>query len=122
VSGDECAVQGVVEDALLRVRARVERCEATAELVAPYAEHVGEETRVRGRPNIIGVRTGSGGGRSLLLNAHVDTVGNGDPAAWTHPPLSGEVVGDLLYGRGACDMKGGLATIVGALEALKASA
>jgi acetylornithine deacetylase len=119
VSGDECAVQGVVEDALLGCGLAVERCEATAELVAPYAEHVGEETRFGGRPNIIGVRTGSGGGRSLLLNAHVDTVGNGDPAAWAHPPLSGEVVGDLLYGRGACDMKGGLATIVGALEALK---
>lgn len=120
VSGEEGAVQEVVEDALLGCGLAVERCEATAELVAPYAEHVGEETRFEGRPNIIGVRAGGGGGgRSLLLNAHVDTVGNGDPAAWTRPPLSGEVVGDRLYGRGACDMKGGLATIVGALGALK---
>ena len=121
VSGEEGAVQEVVRDAFLRSGLAVEHCEATAEQMAPYAEHVGEEIRFEGRPNIIGVRAGrGGGGRSLLLNAHVDTVGNGDPSAWTYPPLSGEVVGDLLYGRGSCDMKGGLATIVAALDALGA--
>ncbi|CAA9411265.1 Acetylornithine deacetylase [uncultured Rubrobacteraceae bacterium] len=119
VSGEESAVQEVVEDAFSGCGLAVERCEATAEQIAPYAEHVGNETRPEGRPNIIGVRAGSGGGRSLLLNGHVDTVSNGDPGAWSHPPLSGEVVGDLLYGRGACDMKAGLATIIAALEALK---
>jgi len=61
VSGDECAVQGIVEDALLGCGLAVERCEATAALVAPYAEHVGEETRFEGHPNIIGARTGSAG-------------------------------------------------------------
>ncbi|HEV2743227.1 MAG TPA: ArgE/DapE family deacylase [Rubrobacter sp.] len=121
VSGEEGAVQEVVRDAFLRSGLAVEHCEATAEQMAPYAEHVGEEIRFEGRPNIIGVRAGrGGGGRSLLLNAHVDTVGNGDPSAWTYPPLSGEVIDDLLYGRGSCDMKGGLATIVAALDALGA--
>jgi acetylornithine deacetylase len=95
------------------------RSEATTEQVAPYAEHVGEESRPEGRPNIVGVRSGSGGGHSLLLNGHVDTVGTGDPALWTHPPFSGAVVGDFLYGRGACDMKGGIATIISAIEALE---
>jgi acetylornithine deacetylase len=46
-------------------------------------------------------------------------VGPGDPSIWTHPPFSGVVAGDLLYGRGACDMKGGIATIISALEALE---
>jgi len=117
-SGDEGAVQGVIEDVLLGCGLTVERLEATTEQVAPYAEHVGEDSRPEGRPNIVGVRAGSGGGRSLLLNGHVDTVGTGDPALWTHPPLSGAVVDDLLYGRGACDMKGGLATMISALGAL----
>ena len=117
-SGDEGAVQGVIEDALLECGLTVERLEATTEQVAPYAEHVGEDSRPEGRPNIVGVRAGSGGGRSLLLNGHVDTVRAGDPALWTHPPLSGAVVDDLLYGRGACDMKGGLATMISALGAL----
>ncbi len=118
-SGEEGAVQEVVEEAFQRSGLTVERCEATAEQVASYREHVGTETRFANRPNIIGVKAGSGGGRSLLLNAHVDTVGIGDPAAWTHPPLSGAVVGDRLYGRGSCDMKGGLTTIVAALETLE---
>jgi len=117
-SGGEGAVQEVVEDALLGCGLAVERCEATTAQVAPYAEHVGEESKPEGRPNIVGVRAGSGGGRSLLLNGHVDTVGPGDPAIWTHPPFSGVVAGDLLYGRGACDMKGGIATVISALEAL----
>lgn len=119
VSGEEGAVQEVVEDAFLGCGLAVERCEATAGQITPYREHVGDGIRFGDRPNIVGVRAGGGGGRSLLLNAHVDTVGNGDPSAWSHPPLSGEVVGDLLYGRGSCDMKGGLATIVAALETLE---
>jgi acetylornithine deacetylase len=118
-SGDEGAVQQVIEDSLSGCGLAVERLEATSGQVAPYAEHVGEESRPEGRPNIVGVRAGSGGGRSLLLNGHVDTVGVGDQALWTHPPLSGAVVGDLLYGRGACDMKGGLATIISAIGALE---
>jgi acetylornithine deacetylase len=119
-SGGEAAVQEVVAEALAGCGLAVERCETTTEQVAPYAEHVGHDSRPEGRPNIVGVRAGSGGGRSLLLNGHVDTVGAGDPALWTHPPFSGAVVGDLLYGRGACDMKGGLATIISALGALEA--
>jgi acetylornithine deacetylase len=117
-SGEEGAVQEVIEHALSGCGFAVERCEATTEQVAPYAEHVGAESNPEGRPSVVGVKTGAGGGRSLLLNGHVDTVGPGDPALWTHPPFSGEVVGDLLYGRGACDMKGGLATIISAAEVL----
>ncbi len=49
----------------------------------------------------------------------MDTVENGDPALWTHDPLAGEVVGNLLYGRGSCDMKGGLVSFLGAIDALE---
>jgi len=64
------------------------------------------------------VRKGDGEGRSILLNAHMDTVAPGDPATWTRGPFSGEIEGDLLYGRGSCDMKGGLVTYLMALDAL----
>ena len=60
-SGDEAAVQEVVEEALAGCGLAVERCETTTEGVAPYAEHVGHDSRPEGRPNIVGVRTGSGG-------------------------------------------------------------
>jgi acetylornithine deacetylase len=91
--------------------------EATPEQISPYKEHVGEQSGYEGRPNVVGVRAG-GGGRSLLLNAHVDTVAGGDASAWARDPFSGDVAGDLLYGRGSCDMKGGLVTHLTALDAL----
>ncbi len=119
VTGEEGAVQEVIERALLERGLNVDRWEATAREVEPYLEHVGEQARYGGRPNLVGVRLGSGeGGRSILLNAHTDTVAPGDPAAWSRDPYSGAVEGDLLYGRGACDMKGGLATHLTALDAL----
>ena len=61
-----------------------------------------------GRTNLVATWRGGGG---LVLSAHVDTVPF-TAAEWTYPPLSGEVVGDRIYGRGASDMKGGLAAMV----------
>ena len=120
VTGDEGAVQEVVAAAFAESYLAVERVSATPEMIAPYHDHVGEETRFANRPNIVGIRRGAGGGRSILLNAHVDTVEAGDSATWTHAPLGGEIVGDRLYGRGSCDMKGGLVSFIAALEALDA--
>jgi acetylornithine deacetylase len=60
------------------------------------------------------------GGASLLLNGHVDVVPIGNPAAWSRPDaFSGEVVGETLYGRGACDMKAGLVAAIAAVQALR---
>ncbi|CAA9586272.1 MAG: Acetylornithine deacetylase [uncultured Thermomicrobiales bacterium] len=120
VTGDEGAVQEVVAAAFAESRLAVERVSATPEGIAPYHDHVGEETRFANRPNIVGIRRGAGGGRSILLNGHVDTVEVGDPATWTRDPLGGEIVGDRLYGRGACDMKGGIVSFIAALETLDA--
>lgn len=119
VTGEEGAVQEFIAGEFERRGFEVERCFASAEEVAPYRAHVGEPENLEARPSIVATRFGSGGGRSLLLNAHVDTVENGDPDAWTRDSLSGEVVGNFLYGRGSCDMKGGLATHISALDALE---
>ncbi|GII94607.1 ArgE/DapE family deacylase [Sinosporangium siamense] len=62
---------------------------------------------------------GTGGGRTLMFNAHVDVVPPGDPAAWTVDPYGGAVRDGLLYGRGACDMKGGLVAALFAVRALR---
>src|SRR5215211_6536389 len=118
VTGEEGAVQEVVEHAFRERGLAVDRWEATPEEISPYKDHVGEQKTYSNRPNVVGVRSGRGEGRSLLLNAHVDTVASGDPEAWSRDPFSGEIEGDLLYGRGSCDMKGGLVTHLGALDAL----
>ena len=51
---------------------------------------------------------------NLVFAGHTDVVPPGDEAAWRHPPFAGEIAGDMLYGRGAVDMKGGIACFVAA--------
>jgi succinyl-diaminopimelate desuccinylase len=51
---------------------------------------------------------------NLLFAGHTDVVPPGNEASWSHPPFAGEVAGDTLYGRGAVDMKGGIACFVAA--------
>ena len=78
------------------------------------------EDALPGRPNVVAVLRGRDPrrGRSLLLNGHTDTVG----AAGMEAPFSPVRRGDRLYGRGAYDMKGSLAAMVGAAAALRAAA
>lgn len=73
-----------------------------------------------GRPQLIALRRGRGGGRSLLLNGHIDVVSAEPRNAWTSDPFTAEVRDGRLYGRGACDMKGGVAAMAFAFEALAA--
>ncbi len=67
--------------------------------------------------NVVG-RIGPGSGPKLLFNGHMDTVDVGDPSRWTHPPYSATIEDGILYGRGACDMKAGLAAMVYCVRAL----
>jgi acetylornithine deacetylase len=85
--------------------------------VAAWCEGRGLEVELVGeeRPSVIATRRGSGGGRSLLLNAHLDTVGVAGMAA----PHSPRVEDGRLYGRGAYDMKGALAAILLASAAVQ---
>jgi acetylornithine deacetylase len=80
-----------------------------ARFIAAWLEETGVEARVEevapGRANVIGIARGTGGGRSLLLNGHTDTVGHDG----YERPLEPRVEGDRLYGRGSFDMKGGTA-------------
>jgi acetylornithine deacetylase len=118
VTSAEGAVGAVVGRAFSERGLDVDTWEATREETEPYRDHVGEQISYENRPNVAGTRRGTGDGRSILLNAHTDTVDPGDPTAWRGDPLSGNLEGDLLYGRGSCDMKGGLVTHLVALDAL----
>lgn len=70
------------------------------------------------RPNVGACIRGTGDGRSLLLSGHIDTVPVGS-SAWKRDPFGGSVEGNLLYGRGANDMKGGVATNLFVIECLR---
>ncbi len=118
LTGAEGEVQAVVAAQMERDGYEVDVWEPDPAEMAPYAEHIGEIVSFVGRPNVVGTRRGAGGSRSLILNAHIDTVETGDPARWTYPPFSGELVDGNIYGRGSLDMKGGLVTHLAALRAL----
>src|SRR5262245_37044343 len=90
--------------------------------VADELRQIGAKVEIRepepGRTSVLGTLPGhsgqGGGGRSLVLYAHMDTVGVGGMAE----PFSGEVRDGRLYGRGSYDMKGGLAACIAAVRAV----
>ncbi len=60
-----------------------------------------------GRPNVAATQKGSGGGRSLIVQGHIDVVSPEPAAAWSYDPWGATIAGDRMYGRGAHDMKSG---------------
>src|SRR5215210_4202120 len=81
-----------------------------ASFVADWSATHGLEVEVLGteRPSVVATKRGSGGGRSLLLNGHLDTVG----VAGMDAPFDPRIEDGRLYGRGAYDMKGALAALL----------
>jgi len=72
------------------------------------------------RSNLVGIRKGTGGGRSLALNGHVDTVSPVEPAGWvTGNPWDPQVIDGRLYGIGSTDMKGSGAAMWTVAQALE---
>src|SRR4030095_8167388 len=121
VSGSEQAAQraiaakyeslGLSVDIVPSVREELESHPAFCDDAIPFVD----------RLNVVARWRGTGGGRSLILNGHIDVVPPGDLSKWTRDPWGGEIEGDRLYGRGACDMKSGLAAAAFAVQALQAS-
>ena len=70
--------------------------------------------------NVVGW-IGPGKGPLLMFNGHMDTVRVSDPEAWSRKPLGAEIVDGVLYGLGACDMKGGLAAMIYGAKLLRDS-
>ncbi len=89
-----------------------------AGLVATALMELGLKTETieheAGRPSVLGTLKGGGGGRSLMLNAHMDTVG----VEGMTDPFSGSLRDGRLYGRGSYDMKGSLAACIGTVKGL----
>ena len=72
----------------------------------------------KNRPNVVATLRGTGGGKSLILNGHIDVVTIGDKAKWKYDPWGAEIKDGKMYARGASDMKGGIAAIIKAMEAI----
>ena len=114
---DEAALQQHLAERLRRAGAEIDLFEPTREEFAGkplYPPGMGFE----GRPQLAARFAGAGGGRSLLFNGHIDAVSYEPIEQWTSHPLAGEIRDGKLYGRGSCDMKGGVAAMTFAAEVL----
>ena len=114
------SAQSILEQ-LVRIPSATGHEQAVAEAFAGLCQAVGLEVEMQevepGRSNVI-ASWRVGRGPRLLLTGHLDTVPVGE--GWERDPFGAEVEGGRLYGRGACDMKGGLAAMLGAVVDLRA--
>jgi succinyl-diaminopimelate desuccinylase len=74
-----------------------------------------------GSPNVIAVLQGESDGPCLMFECHTDVVTEGDASEWKYGPYEGRLVGNRIYGRGACDTKGNLAAAIKAVQAISQS-
>ena len=117
ITGSEENIADWAAGALLELGLRVEVARSDLERLRDDPAWPGEEMERTTLPIVVG-RAGSADGRRLILSGHLDVVPPGDPASWTVDPWGAEIREDRLYGRGACDMKGGVAAILAAVRSL----
>jgi len=120
VQGKERSIQESIAETLHAMGLEVDLWVMEGDELLQHPYFVSPRTVFEDSPNVVGVWKGTGGGRSIILNGHVDVVPAGDPAQWSHDPFSGEVVDGRLYGRGATDMKGGNLASLLAIQVLQA--
>jgi acetylornithine deacetylase len=117
---EHAALQAYVGDRLRAAGLTVELWEPDAAALPPTQYPIPDGYHFHGRPQLVARRSGTGAGRSLLLNGHIDVVPAEPRELWASDPFRADVRDGRLYGRGACDMKGGVAAMVFATEVLSA--
>ncbi len=114
---EEALLQSYLGERLAASGAEVTVEEPDAALIAGHASVPAGFSFAR-RPQLVARFAGAGDGRSLLLNGHIDVVDVHPRAEWSFGPFDAVVRDGAVWGRGACDMKGGVASMVLAAEVL----
>jgi acetylornithine deacetylase len=120
--GDEAPVQRLVAAELAGIGFDVDVWEIDHAAIARLPGYGRAEWSYAGRPNVAGRWPAAGdGGRSLVFQGHVDVVPATPEHRWTRPPWAAEIADGRMWGRGAADMKAGVAAMVYAARALRES-
>ncbi|WP_456274941.1 peptidase [Bacillus sp. AK031] len=119
VRGNEAKAQAVIIEKCRELGLALDIWEIEKKDIANHRFYRCDRDDFSGNPNVVGVLKGKGGGRSIILNGHIDVVPEGDPSTWNIDPYSGEHVNGKVFGRGSTDMKGGTVALLLAIEALK---
>lgn len=119
VRGETAPIQEHIAAYLGRQGLSVGRVPLESEVLQRHPSYAPVDWSYRDLFDVVGRRTGAGGGRSLVLNGHIDVVSAEPLDAWTRPPWQGTVDGDRMYGRGSGDMKAGVSAILAIVHALR---
>jgi acetylornithine deacetylase len=118
--GNEAGVQARVADELEAMGLPVDAWDVDRDAIAGRPGFSPVEWSYEGRPDVAAVwRTESPGGRSLILNGHIDVVPATPESHWTRAPWGAEIADGRMWGRGAADMKAGVAAMIYAVYALR---
>jgi acetylornithine deacetylase len=111
-------VQAIVIEKLKSLGLEVDVWDPEYSVLATNPYFVPSRKSFAGSPNVVGVLKGVGGGKSIILNGHIDVVPEGDRTKWTHDPFSGRLENGKVFGRGTTDMKGGNVSLLLAMESI----
>ena len=118
VTGEEGKIQQFIAGLLKTMGLSVDIFHPDLAALQKHPAFVEVSRGYEGRPNVVGILKGAGGGKSLLFNGHVDVIPAGAPESWQHGPWSGDLADGRVYGRGAADMKSGLAAMTMGVKAV----
>lgn len=120
IRGHESSAQAVIIEKCRKLGLTLDIWEIGKEDLIKHPAFCSDRKDFSGNPNVVAVLKGTGGGRSIILNGHIDVVPEGDRNDWEHDPFSGRVEDGKLFGRGSTDMKGGTVSLLLAMEAIMA--
>lgn len=119
VTGNEGKIQDFMEKQLKEMSFAVDKFEPSLSELKTHPAFVEVNMDYKNRPNVVGTLKGTGGGKSLLFNGHVDVIPEGPAENWKHGCWSGDLEDGKIYGRGASDMKSGVAAMTMALKVIR---
>ena len=118
LTGEEGEAQRNVSEKMVDVGLEVDTWTLDLDSLREHPDFSMEVDREEGI-GVVGVYGEDIGGRSLILNGHVDVVPPGDDSNWSYPPWEATIDSGRVYGRGAVDMKGGLSCALFAVKAIR---
>jgi acetylornithine deacetylase len=116
--GNESSAQAVIIEKCRKLGLTLDIWEIGKDALIKHPAFSSDRKDFSGNPNVVATLKGTGGGRSLILNGHIDVVPEGDRNDWEDDPFSGRIEDGKLYGRGSTDMKGGTVSLLLAMEAI----
>ncbi len=118
VTGNEGPIQDYLREYTEKMGLSVDMFIPSLEELRKHPAYVKEASPYEGRPDVVATMKGTGGGRSLLFNGHIDVIPEGPDENWCEPCWSANIIDGKMYGRGTSDMKSGVAAMTMALKAV----